>query len=70
MGFAASAVPSAADHAFERVFSDTGELHERDMPGVYKVRVEIGRDIATTTERIILLDRDAAVDQPLNYSAR
>jgi hypothetical protein len=44
------------DHRFEQVFTETGELHDRDAPGVYKVRVQVGRDIAT--EEVVLLDRE------------
>ena len=44
------------DFQFERVFTETGELHEQDAPGVYKVRIDFGRDITLTSERILLLD--------------
>lgn len=47
-----------SDYRFERIFGETGELHERDIPGVYKVRVEFGRDITMLSEHVVLLDRD------------
>jgi hypothetical protein len=53
-----AAAITVSDHRFERVFTDTGELHERDAPGVYKVRVEFGRDVGTVSEEVLLLDRD------------
>jgi hypothetical protein len=46
------------DYAFNRAFTDTGELHEREVPGVYKIRLEFGRDIGTISEHVVLLDRD------------
>ncbi|NMR30484.1 caspase family protein [Crystallibacter degradans] len=49
---------SIMDHTLKRIFSDTGALHEFDAPGVYKIRTELGRDISTVLERIILLDQD------------
>lgn len=49
---------TVTDYRFERAFTETGALHDRDAPGVYKIRVQFGRDIATTSERIVLLDRD------------
>jgi hypothetical protein len=63
----AASTITVVDHNFQRVITDTGEIHERDMPGVYKVRVEIGRDVGTTSEEILLLDRDvdrAAMSSP------
>jgi hypothetical protein len=63
----AASTISVIDHNFQRVITDTGEIHERDMPGVYKMRVEIGRDLGTVSEEILLLDRDVhriAVDSP------
>jgi len=36
---------------FERTFTATGQLHEHDEPGVYKVRVQFGRDIGMLRER-------------------
>ncbi|MEQ7739116.1 hypothetical protein, partial [Escherichia coli] len=30
----------------------------RDLPGVYKVRTQIGRDLGTIKEEILVLDRD------------
>ncbi len=47
-----------SDYRFDRIFGDTGALHERDMPGVYKIRVEFGRDITMISEQVVLLDRD------------
>jgi hypothetical protein len=49
---------SVVDYQFERVFEETGELHERDLPGVYKIRTEFGRDITMISEQVVLLDRD------------
>ena len=45
------------DHQFNRIFSATGELNAREMPGVYKVRMEFGRDITTISDEVLLLDR-------------
>jgi hypothetical protein len=53
-----AAAVSVTDHRYEAVYADTGELHERDAPGVYKVRTQIGRDITTASDEVILLDRD------------
>jgi hypothetical protein len=53
-----AAAISVTDHQFNRIFTQTGELHERDMPGVYKVRVGFGRDITMISDEIVLLDRD------------
>jgi hypothetical protein len=47
-----------SDYKFDRIFIETGALHDRDAPGVYKLRVQIGRDIATALERVVLLDRE------------
>ncbi|MET0828273.1 MAG: caspase family protein [Microbacterium sp.] len=49
---------SVMDYQFNRIVSATGELHVRDMPGVYKVRVELGRDITTISDEVVLLDRN------------
>lgn len=49
---------SVMDYQFNRIVSSTGELHVRDMPGVYKVRVEVGRDITTISDEVLLLDRN------------
>ena len=49
---------SVMDYQFNRIVSATGELHVRDMPGVYKVRVELGRDITTISDEVLLLDRN------------
>jgi hypothetical protein len=54
----AAAAISVMDYQFGRVFRATGKLHEREMSGVYKVRVEFGRDITMTADRVVLLDRD------------
>jgi hypothetical protein len=51
-----AATVSVLDHNLKRIFSDTGELHEFDAPGVYKIRIELGRDISSVTEEVILLD--------------
>jgi hypothetical protein len=47
-----------ADYKFDRIFTQTGALHDRDAAGVYKLRVQIGRDIATASEKVVLLDRE------------
>ena len=49
------------DHQFDRIFSATGALRAREMPGVYKVRMEFGRDITTISDDVLLLDRDLQV---------
>jgi hypothetical protein len=49
---------TVTDHRFERVYAETGELHEHDAAGVYKIRVEFGRNIGTASEEVLLLDRD------------
>jgi hypothetical protein len=49
-----------ADYRFDRIFIETGALHDRDGPGVYKIRVQVGRDIATASEQVVLLDRELA----------
>ncbi len=54
-----AAAISVMDYRFDRIFSDTGELREREMPGVYKVRVEFGRDITMASDEVLLLDRDS-----------
>ena len=54
---------NVTDHRFEVVFTETGELHEREAPGVYKVRTQIGRDITTTSDEVILLDRDTVAGE-------
>jgi hypothetical protein len=53
-----AAAITVTDHRFELAWSDTGQVRERDLPGVYRVRVELGRDIGSVAEEIILLDRD------------
>jgi Caspase domain len=47
-----------SDYRFDRIFLETGALHDRDVPGVYKIRVQIGRDIAAASEKVVLLDRE------------
>lgn len=49
------------DHDFRRVLTDTGGLQEREAPGVYKVRTQFGRDLTTSSEQVVLLDRDLAL---------
>ena len=56
----AAATISVLDHNLNRIFSDTGELHEFDAPGVYKIRIELGRDISAVIEDVVLLDDDLA----------
>jgi hypothetical protein len=51
------------DYKFDRIFTGTGALRDRDAPGVYKIRVQFGRDIATMSETVVLLDRDLAGDK-------
>ncbi|MGY1709851.1 caspase family protein [Geodermatophilus sp. SYSU D00758] len=46
------------DHEFQRLYTDTGRLEEREVPGVYKVRTQIGRDLTTASEEVVLLDGD------------
>ncbi|MEO6531766.1 MAG: hypothetical protein ABIN10_06495 [Specibacter sp.] len=58
----AAATVTVLDYTFQKIFTATGELHERDLPGVYKIRMEIGRDMGTVKELIVLLDRDTAWD--------
>jgi hypothetical protein len=53
-----AAAITVTDHRFELAYSDTGQLRERDLPGVYRVRAELGRDIGSVAEKIVLLDRD------------
>jgi Caspase domain len=54
----AAAEIMVADYKFDRIFTETGALHDRDAAGVYKIRVQIGRDIATASEKVVLLDRE------------
>jgi hypothetical protein len=49
---------TVTDSCFERVSTETGRLDERHPPGVYKIRVQFGRDITTLSEDVVLLDRD------------
>ena len=60
----AAAAISVMDYQFDRIFSETGELHEREMPGVYKVRVGFGRDITMISDDELLLDRDTVLSGP------
>ncbi len=53
-----AAAISVMDYQFGRIFRATGELHELEMPGVYKVRVEFGRDITMISDQVLLLDRN------------
>ncbi|MET1085908.1 MAG: caspase family protein [Arthrobacter sp.] len=58
----AAATITVMDHKFTKVYTSTGELHERDLPGVYKVRTQIGREMGTIKEEILVLDWDTARD--------
>ncbi|MGX1159798.1 caspase domain-containing protein [Arthrobacter sp. SLBN-100] len=58
----AAATITVMDHNFTKIYTSTGELHERDVPGVYKVRTQIGREMGTIKEEILLLDWDTARD--------
>lgn len=53
-----AATIAVLDYQFNRIGSATGTLRMRDMSGVYKVRVELGRDISTISDEVLLLDRD------------
>ena len=53
-----AATIAVLDYQFNRIASATGALHMRDMSGIYKVRVELGRDISTISDEVLLLDRD------------
>jgi Caspase domain len=57
-----AAAISVMDYRFDRIFNETGELHEREVPGVYKVRVGFGRDITMISDEVLLLDRDTLPD--------
>lgn len=50
------------DDDFEWVSSGTGGLREREAPGVYKIRAQIGRDLTSSSEEVLLLDRDTRLD--------
>ena len=52
------------DYLFDRVFTETGMLSERDVPGVYKVRMQSGRDLTGVSDRVFLLDRDTVIGLP------
>lgn len=58
----AAATVTVIDHNLMKVYTATGELHLRDFPGVYKVRTQIGRDLGTIKEEILVLDREMARD--------
>lgn len=58
----AAASVTVMDHNFVKVYTSTGELHEGDLPGVYKLRTQIGRDLGTIKEEILVLDRDTVRD--------
>lgn len=64
----AAASITVTDHRFERAFTETGTLDDVDAPGVYKIRVEFGRDITMVKERVVLLDRDY-IDAQVNMPA-
>jgi len=49
------------DYQFNRIAAATGRLRLRDMAGVYKVRVEIGRTVSTIADDVVLVDRDTPV---------
>ena len=49
------------DYQFNRIASGTGKLRLRDMAGVYKVRIEIGRNVSTIADEVVLIDRDTTV---------
>jgi hypothetical protein len=50
------------DDDFQWVTSGTGGLREREAPGVYKIRAQIGRDLTTSSEEVVLLDGDLRLD--------
>ncbi len=54
------------DHDFQRLYTETGRLVEDEVPGVYKVRTQFGKDLTTACEQIVLLDRpfEAGADAP------
>jgi caspase domain-containing protein len=52
------------DSRFDRVSTETGRLDERHPTGIYKVRVQFGRDITTLSEDVVLLDRDLLLAGP------
>jgi hypothetical protein len=67
-----AAAITVVDYRFDRIFRETGELDEREVPGVYKVREEFGRDITMVSEEVLLLDRDLRVGStgpPLSSAA-
>ncbi len=53
-----AAAISVMDPTFTRVITGTGEVHELEAPGVYKVRTEFGREVAPSSDEVLLLDRD------------
>jgi hypothetical protein len=58
-----AAAITVVDNDFNRVPSwGTGELGVMTKAGLYKIRVQYGREIAAMTERIVLLDRPLRVD--------
>ncbi|MGR6964989.1 caspase family protein [Geodermatophilus sp. URMC 61] len=59
-----AAAVSVMDYRFERVFSETGQLHETELPGVYKIRIQFGRDITAASDEVVLLDRDTVAGPP------
>lgn len=60
---------SVTDSRFDRVSTETGQLDERHPPGVYKIRVQFGRDITTLSEDVVLLDRDLLLAGPTSPHA-
>src|SRR4029450_6012297 len=54
----AAAEIMVADYKFDRIFLETGALHDRDAPGVYKIRVQIGRDTPPPSEKVVLRARE------------
>lgn len=49
---------TVTDHRFEQIFTEIGELHDQNTPGLYKIRVQVGRDITSASEEIVLVDRE------------
>lgn len=49
---------SLTDSSLRIIHQDTGAIDLQLRPGVYKIRIEIGRDVGSVSEQIILLDDD------------
>lgn len=49
------------DDEFQRVLTHTGRVIETEAPGVYKVRTLFGRDMTTSSEEVVVLDRDLVI---------